>query len=81
MTHFEPILTQEDFDEAIKNRLSRQQRALTTAENDCDTWRRESRKWESRAKTNMQKIRALESVIDRFLDRFEDILEEEIDND
>lgn len=81
MTHFEPILTQEDFDDAIRARIARERRNTIEARNDRDAFQRDARKWERFARENRAKIAVLEKTIDKFLDRFEDILEEEIDND
>lgn len=78
MTHFEPVLTQDDLDDLIKKRVDRATRRIAEAENDRETWRREARKWERLAKKNLDEIRTLEKTIDKFLDRFEDILEEEV---
>src|SRR5690606_25594014 len=52
MTHFEPILTQEDFDEAIRARIARERRNTTEARNDRDAFQRDARKWERYAREN-----------------------------
>lgn len=88
---FTPITTQEDFNTAIKARLARerrhvdesnaqrriwQEKAEQTAA-DAEAWRREARRWEDRARQNLAVIKAHEATIQRFVDKLDDVLNEE----
>lgn len=91
MKEFTPITTQADLDRIVKSRVSRVQRDLDEARQDArkweerakeslaavQTWRRESGLWESRAKQNLAVIRAHENTIQKFIDKLDDVLNEE----
>lgn len=91
MSEFTPITTQEELDRIMQARLDRQQRALVSERenvrtwekrakqnaNDRDTWQREARKWERLAKENLATVKAHEGTIARFIDKLDDVLNEE----
>lgn len=77
---FQPITTQEELDRIIKGRLTQHNRSLgeraEVAESDAAAWRREARRWEDRAIKNLATIRAHQEIIDKFLSKLGDVLEE-----
>lgn len=91
MKEFTPITTQAELDRILKSRLGRVQRDVEEARQeariweerakaslaDVQTWRRESDLWESRAKQNLAVIRAHENTIQKFIDKLDDVLNEE----
>lgn len=95
MTITERTFTQTEVDEIVRKRLAQQARNSPDAEarahtwetratehqTDADTWRRESRKWEVRAKQNLAVIRAHEVTIARFIDKLDDVLSDEAQTD
>lgn len=91
MSDFVPITTQEELDRIMQVRLDRQQRALVSERenvriwekrakenaNDRDTWQREARKWERFAKENLITIKAHEGTIRAFIEKLDDVLNED----
>lgn len=83
MTDFQPIETQEELDRIIQGRIARLQKQLDaekvkSTENrlDRDTWKRDARRWETRAKSNLAVMRAHETTIKTFIDKLDDVLTE-----
>ena len=88
---FTPIETQEELDRIMTARLDRSIRATRTERqhsrtwekrakqnaSDRDTWQREARKWERIAKENLAVIRAHETTITKFIEKLDDVLNEE----
>lgn len=83
MTDFQPIETQEELDRIIQGRITRLQKQLDTEKAkvdesrlDRDTWKRDARRWETRAKSNLAVMRAQETTIKMFIAKLDDVLTE-----
>ena len=91
MSEFTPITTQEELDRIITARLDRAARAAKTEReyarkweqrakdnaHERDTYQREARKWERFAKENLAVIKAHEGTIAAFIEKLDDVLNEE----
>lgn len=88
---FTPITSKEQLDQIMTDRLDRAIRAAQSEReyarkwekrckqnaSDIETWRREARKWEERAKANLAVVRAHERTIQSFIDKLDDVLNED----
>lgn len=91
MTHFEPIMTQDELDEIISRRVARERKR----QGDGTDWVAEARKWEARAKRsseeadqwrrrakyNQAALQQTEKLYERFLNRFGEFLDKEFDDE
>lgn len=71
MAEFKPIMTQEEFDEAIKSRLDRQEKTITARFSDYDALKEaaakhdeESRSWATKAQENADAIKKLKAELE-----------------